>query len=337
MPELKGKIMSFNQNNGAQSHDGSLPRPGSAWSGSYPAATPQGGTAGAAYDAAAAGDGASSPYGGPPPAGDGTALPKKRRWYRSGKVWAIILAAVVVIGVIGSRGDSETATHSSTTRATSASTSDGGRTTAEESQEATPSEEATGEPEAPAESEAPSYESMHFEGTGADVITVDGLDNSILWVAQATHSGYSNFAVWPVDASGQDIDLLVNEIGSYSGSRLLNAEGDPAAIRIEADGTWSIDVIPYTDAPAWDMAQPYTGHGDTVVRITGDTDSLTTVHLTHAGQSNFIVIAYDDGDWFFPLNLMVNEIGSYDGRTVLPNGTTVLDIMADGDWSITAE
>jgi hypothetical protein len=53
-----------------------------------------------------------------------------------------------------------------------------------------------------------------------------------------THSGSSNFAVWAVDGSGKQIDLLVNEIGPYSGTVLM-----PLATRYlsvdAANASWS--------------------------------------------------------------------------------------------------
>ena len=50
----------------------------------------------------------------------------------------------------------------------------------------------------------------------------------------ATHNGSSNFAIlgW-----GDRRDLLVNEIGTYSGTVRL---GNPLALEIKADGEWTL-------------------------------------------------------------------------------------------------
>src|SRR5207248_2546315 len=48
-----------------------------------------------------------------------------------------------------------------------------------------------------------------------------------------THNGASNFIVQLLDSNGQDVDGLVNEIGSFHGSK---AEG------IQADGVYLFDV-----------------------------------------------------------------------------------------------
>lgn len=35
-------------------------------------------------------------------------------------------------------------------------------------------------------------------------------------------------------------------------------------------------------------------------------------------------------------DLLVNEIGNYSGETLLPDGTLVLEITADGAWTMSA-
>ncbi|RBY79797.1 hypothetical protein DQ238_09120 [Geodermatophilus sp. TF02-6] len=169
---------------------------------------------------------------------------------------------------------------------------------------------------------------QEYPGAGASVVTLTATGPRILTI---THSGGSNFAVWSVDARGQDIDLLVNEIGSYTGVHPLNfLEGEEAAaLKIEADGRWSVTSAPLTSAPSWDGAAPYSTDGSAVVLVTGVAQGLTSVTLTHQGESNFAVWAYGDSR-----DLLVNEIGSYTGETLLPPGTVVLEVQADGPWSI---
>ncbi|MEQ3550235.1 hypothetical protein WIS52_07110 [Pseudonocardia nematodicida] len=42
-------------------------------------------------------------------------------------------------------------------------------------------------------------------------------------------------------ASGDDYDLVVNEIGSYEGTVILpNADGETLLLEITADGAWSV-------------------------------------------------------------------------------------------------
>jgi hypothetical protein len=53
-----------------------------------------------------------------------------------------------------------------------------------------------------------------------------------------SHTGSSNFAVWLRCAGGDD--LAVNEIGSYTGSVVIEFEQGPCFWDVTADGTWSV-------------------------------------------------------------------------------------------------
>lgn len=169
-----------------------------------------------------------------------------------------------------------------------------------------------------------------FSGTGSEVVILEPLGDAVFY-AHVTHDGSSNVALWSVDENGQDIDLLVNEIGGYEGEVALNFDDDPAALRIEADGDWSIELVHLSEAPRWDGASTYEDAGDSVVIVDGVADGLTPVTLTHAGESNFAIWAWGENG----TDLIVNDIGSYDGTTLLPDGSLVLQVNADGTWTLT--
>jgi hypothetical protein len=57
-------------------------------------------------------------------------------------------------------------------------------------------------------------------------------------VATFTHDGERNFIVWAYRDDGRS-DLLVNEIGPYSGSSAIRG---PAWVEVRADGAWTIEV-----------------------------------------------------------------------------------------------
>lgn len=175
----------------------------------------------------------------------------------------------------------------------------------------------------------PVPEDQVFEGSGADVIAID-LDPDFAHTATITHNGSSNFAVWTIDANGSRLDLLVNEIGTYSGVRPIDFRDRPAAFQIEADGQWTVVVQALNKAPRW--PDQSSGTGSTVLVIAPDAvRGLTTVAITHSGESNFVVWAYGARN----SDLLVNEIGSYSGKTILPTWTVAIEIEADGAWAIT--
>jgi hypothetical protein len=77
------------------------------------------------------------------------------------------------------------------------------------------------------------FDGSPVSGSGDDVLIYRGKAG----VAAITHNGSSNFAVWTY---GDRTDLVVNEIGAYSGSVRWTA--GPSVVAISADGEWSITV-----------------------------------------------------------------------------------------------
>ncbi len=129
-----------------------------------------------------------------------------------------------------------------------------------------------------------------------------------------------------LDQDLNQIDLLVNEIGSYSGTVLI--PDGAASLEIGADGAWRAEVKPIIAAEQWDGT--FTRQGDDVVFYTGDSG---VADITHAGESNFAIFSYPlDGG----RELLVNEIGAYTGSVRFP-GPALLQVSADGEWSITLQ
>jgi hypothetical protein len=148
--------------------------------------------------------------------------------------------------------------------------------------------------------------------------------------ATIRHRGSSNFAIWTIDSSGNESDLLVNEIGNYSGRVLFDETDHSVAFKITADGPWTITINPIQKVPRWGGAKSLTGSSDNVVRITAPLEPLATLKLSHRGSGNFAIWAYGESS----RDLLVNEIGRYSGEVFL-GGATLLEIVADGSWSMT--
>lgn len=69
---------------------------------------------------------------------------------------------------------------------------------------------------------------------------------------------------------------------------------------------------------------------DNVFRLEGFFGGTAT--LTHDGEFNFIVNAYDSNlEW---IDNIVDEFGPYNGMKMLPKETSYLAVEADGNWSI---
>jgi hypothetical protein len=150
-------------------------------------------------------------------------------------------------------------------------------------------------------------------------------------IAEITHSGGSNFAVWTVDASGAQTDLLVNTIGSYSGTVLFDErDGSHSdAFDVEADGAWTITIRAVTEAFRWNGGEVLTGTGDDVVILDPPSSGLRSTTLTHSGEGNFAVWAFSSSG----VDLAVNEIGQFSGEVLLADGTFLMEITATGPWT----
>ena len=110
----------------------------------------------------------------------------------------------------------------------------------------------------------------------------------------------------------------------------ISSDEHSVALKIEADGAWTANVKPVSSARKWTASGKLSGKGDDVVRVDPPASGLTAATIKHQGKSNFAVTSYspEGGD------LLVNEIGAFSGEELLPNGTFLLQIEADGAWTV---
>jgi hypothetical protein len=165
-------------------------------------------------------------------------------------------------------------------------------------------------------------------GNGDDVVALS-LPN-VPVVVEFSHDGSSNFAVWSLDNALGKVDLLVNEIGTYAGTRPMQFDPmEPVSyLEMIADGKWTFEVRELASEPA--KVCTVSGSGDDVVRISNFASSSGIATLSHNGSSNFAIWVWDIPD----RDLIVNEIGPYVGAVPISAGYTAWDVIADGSWAI---
>lgn len=77
------------------------------------------------------------------------------------------------------------------------------------------------------------------------------------------------------------------------------------------------------------------GRGDDVLSDITVGDGIYRIHFTHSGGSNFIVKSYDASN---DKELLINEIGNYDGYVLLLGKSPfAFEITAGGSWTYTIE
>jgi len=170
----------------------------------------------------------------------------------------------------------------------------------------------------------PAVKPVSYKGHGDKVLKITKPEKGAV-VVDYTHSGGANFIVSPLAGTTEEIDGNVNVIGRYSGRVLLDGGGDTETtkLKIQANGNWTVKISPLTVIDKF--SKTYKGKGDTVVAYTG---KAGTIAMTHKGSGNFIVGSSND------VMGLANEIGNYKGETTISAGPSVLDISADGTWTL---
>ncbi len=155
--------------------------------------------------------------------------------------------------------------------------------------------------------------------------------------ATLNYTGQSNFIIKMLDENGKDIDLVVNEIGPYSGTTFIPVpKTGNYVFNIQAEGNWALKLhgieLLLQEAP---VSFPLKGKGDTAVIVSIPKTSLTTFKMSHNGDSNFIVKVIDVSDGETQV-LLANKIGSYQGEVAkkADAGTYPIEVIADGEWTI---
>jgi hypothetical protein len=177
---------------------------------------------------------------------------------------------------------------------------------------------------------ASSFEPIRLKGRGDKVARFDTPEEAAA-LAEFRYDGKSNFIVTSVAEDGSRNALLVNEIGRYRGTVLFDTSEHSVAFRVETTGPWAATVKPVSAARRWDASERLTGEGDDVVLITPPTSGLKTSRLRSRGESNLIVLVYTLSGG---RELLVNEIGDYDGEVLLPADSFLMTVEAHGSrWS----
>jgi hypothetical protein len=148
-----------------------------------------------------------------------------------------------------------------------------------------------------------------FSGTGNDVIEFDTAAVGPQ-VVVVTNTGPGNFTVHSLNASQEEVDVVVDVAGPTTGRYFTT--GDFEFLRIESQGDWTIEAVPaaLADIPLW-AEGTYTGSGNDVVRYTGEPGLLS----------------YSDVD---DPNIAVRSHGS-------DTGAMFIAVLAEGAWTLTVE
>ncbi|AFO56218.1 cell surface glycoprotein [Natrinema sp. J7-2] len=179
-------------------------------------------------------------------------------------------------------------------------------------------------------------EAERYEGSGRKSVTDLSLDSGLTTLA-FDHDGTSDFVVL---LGGDDEAVLVNETGAVDGATAIATSAGDYVLDVAADGDWTLHVG-QPRAPDAAIHTPPAEASDTGPAVVGPVaiEDTATVSGEHAGESNFIVMAYTEADsGQFAGEEVFNEIGTVESETTVDHpGTVWIDVQADGDWSLEVE
>jgi hypothetical protein len=162
------------------------------------------------------------------------------------------------------------------------------------------------------------------DGTGDATITLPaGVGFGLV---HATHQGAAAFSLTVLDATGAEVELLVDTVGAYDGTTGLGLTSatEPTTVQVVADGPWTVEIAPVATAPAL----PAAGHGDGVFLYDGPAGDLALTHT--AGTYLF---AWQQSGEAYDATLLVDQAGDYSGTAPLAAGPAIVVVNADGDWT----
>lgn len=154
-------------------------------------------------------------------------------------------------------------------------------------------------------------------------------------ILRVVYKGRSNFSVISYDANNEIVDYLINTIGAYDGRILMDLrDGDHSTrLQVESSGEWEIEILPFeVENMEMILRLPATfeGSGDNVLVFTDG--KLDTIKFDASkAKHNFAVYAWSRSNG---RDLIVNEIAPYTGVVIVPRDTMMLELFAEGPWTV---
>ena len=182
----------------------------------------------------------------------------------------------------------------------------------------------------------PEPEPINLSGTGDTSTDQFDLEPG-LSIYEMSHIGSSNFQVSLLNGQGEQEELLANRIGYFEGSNAYGGFGGDYLLDVNADGEWEITIRQPRPTSAQGLPVTLSGDSREATEFFSSDGGLTTFQMKHNGDGNFQVTLLNKNG--VRQELLANEIGQYEGSTStsLEEGIYLLDVNANGDWSITVE
>jgi hypothetical protein len=177
----------------------------------------------------------------------------------------------------------------------------------------TPAPTAATETTAPSTGEETSpVQTPESSGTGDGLVDL-GRPVTESQIVVATYSGVGDFTVHALDASQEEVALVVDVVGPSTG-RYFTIVDEFRYFRVESQGEWTIETADASLAaiPVWSRPS-YSGSGDDVLNYTGepgllgysDADDPDIVVRAHSSDNGLSLVAVEaEGEWTLTMELV---------------------------------
>lgn len=187
--------------------------------------------------------------------------------------------------------------------------------------------------------ETPNFEPLEYSGSGDKVITGVNLPvGEFVVKTDIKTDGHSSVKFY---YNADNYTRLVNEIGNYSGTRLIK-DGNVFAVsdgqfEISSKGDWHIKIEPLSGTIT---GNSISGKGDTVTGVFNGNGKRSVLKYKVITDGHTSIRLYKYNGKSYDYERLVNEIGNYEGEKTakLESGEKYFfRIETDGDWSISWE
>ncbi|MBC8364243.1 MAG: fibronectin type III domain-containing protein [Actinobacteria bacterium] len=170
-----------------------------------------------------------------------------------------------------------------------------------------------------------------FSGVGTQTVSLTSGLPSDYQIVSFTHAGPGSFRVASLDVAGNELEVLIDRVGTFRGRIVADDPESFAALAVVADGEWSAAFLPMASATPFGSGLTAGGMQDDVLLLPDPVvDGAGLVTARHDGSANFIVWEYGpDGQ---AAALPINEIGAFSGQVELTAGSRFLEVAANGEW-----
>lgn len=174
-----------------------------------------------------------------------------------------------------------------------------------------------------------------MSGTGPQATDSFELETGLV-VLSAVHQAEGAFSVTLLDETGEMVDLPASAIGSFEGSSAVGVGSGTYLLDVDADGPWTVTVEQPRPAKALEI-RSFEGEAPTATAPFSLPGGLVRFEMSHSGEGAFSVMLLDaEGNM---LALPGSGVGRFDGSAAesVPGGIYVLEVDADGPWTVDIE